>query len=399
MFYRMVTAQAINSLGSAITDTLLPIQLGVGVEGGVETATHFINAILTDDELKFAGIGADQSNAFNSRERATMLAAMYNSPSTSPIWRLADWSYTSETPLWVRSRNGEVSYYLISSSGARQGCGIGSLLYALSMKDIYTKTTNSVPGIHTVAIADDFTILGPPSLVLKAYENFVTECKRDCSIKLNPKKKFFYYFHKDPLNVQLHKTLESLNFNVLHKVAKILGTPIGIDNTAVENIAVQIIQKYTRLFTRLQHSAMPEVSADQILRRCGVHCMTYLTRTVAPSRIRKAAKIFDSWITKAYLTKHEFQADSLSPSMYAQLSIPLSHGGMGLRKHEDTCIYAFFGAAARAAQRFNTTISQANINVINLSPSSPYATHLTSTLSAISLKHHPSSQSPIPSPP
>ena len=54
MFYRMVTAHAIKSLGQAVADTLLPIQLGVGVEGGVETATHIMNALLTDDNLKEA---------------------------------------------------------------------------------------------------------------------------------------------------------------------------------------------------------------------------------------------------------------------------------------------------------------------------------------------------------
>ena len=101
------------------------------------------------------------------------------------------------------------------------------------MKQVYTRTSDSVKGIHTVAIADDFTILGPPDKVIKAYEFFVNECKVDGSIKLNPDKNYFYYFHKKPLQPAVLDSLNSLNFKVKTKVAKILGTPVGIDKTAV----------------------------------------------------------------------------------------------------------------------------------------------------------------------
>ena len=124
--------------------------------------------------------------------------------------------------------------------------------------------------------------------------------------------------------------------------------------------------------------------------------MTYLTRTVAPDRIRKAAKIFDRWVTEAYLNKHDFQDANLSSSMYDQLSLPLHRGGMGLRRHEDTCIYAYLGAAARAVQRFNIIHPNHETHQLKLSQSSSYATHLTATIDEISFRHPSLSSSTAP---
>ena len=90
IFYRLVTAYTSRTLGKSLPKSLLPIQLGVGVEGGVETVHHFLSASLTDSNLNLAAISADQKNAFNSRERAKMLSALYDHDLLEPLWRLAD---------------------------------------------------------------------------------------------------------------------------------------------------------------------------------------------------------------------------------------------------------------------------------------------------------------------
>ena len=69
------------------------------------------------------------------------------------------------------------------------------------------------------------------------------------------------------------------------------------------------------------------------------------------------------------------------------LLLPLNLGGMGLRKHEDTCIYAFIGAAARATQRFNITQLHPSTPLFTLSSTSPYAIHITSTQKEIISKY------------
>ena len=212
-------------------------------------------------------------------------------------------------------------------------------------------------------------------LTIKAYNVFVDECKLDGSIKLNPDKNCYYFFHDEPISKCILSSLNSFNFKIKRKAATILGTPIGIDKSAVETLACDKVTDYLTLFDRLQHEAMPDVSADQILRRCGVPSMTYLTRTVAPSLIRKAARNFDSWVTDAYITKHKFSKSSFTPSMHDQLTLPLRLCVMGLRNHEQTCVFAYIGAAACVAQRLSHII---------LSPSSPYALNIQAAVTEIS---------------
>ena len=168
------------------------------MDGGVETTSHFISAATTDAKLKYAAISADQQNAFNSRERSKMLGALYEDEKLAPLWRLAAWSYSDATPLCVRNNNGVIVCALASRNGARQGCVLGSILYALSMKEIFTEVARTSPDVHALAIADDFTIIGPPSDALRAYRKFVELCDADGSVTLNKKKSFFLLFPRRP---------------------------------------------------------------------------------------------------------------------------------------------------------------------------------------------------------
>ena len=45
LFYRIVTSWSVDSLSKAAANILLPIQLGVGVKGGIETACLSIQAL------------------------------------------------------------------------------------------------------------------------------------------------------------------------------------------------------------------------------------------------------------------------------------------------------------------------------------------------------------------
>ena len=57
----------------------------MGVEGGVETATHFRHAALTDGNLNYVGFSADQKNTFNICKRAHMLRTLYGNKSLAPL--------------------------------------------------------------------------------------------------------------------------------------------------------------------------------------------------------------------------------------------------------------------------------------------------------------------------
>ena len=85
--------------------------------------------------------------------------------------------------------------FILSAEGVRQGCDIWSLLFVLSMNEIFAKFQDSVSGVHTVAIIDDFYILGTPAKVIQVFKILQELCEDECSLDLNMDKSFFVDFH------------------------------------------------------------------------------------------------------------------------------------------------------------------------------------------------------------
>ena len=121
--------------------------------------------------------------------------------------------------------------------------------------------------------------------------------------------------------------MSSLGFEVVTTVAKVLGAPVGICDQAVEELAAKIIQKYVILFERLKHQKMPAAIADVILRTCGVPCMGYLTRVVAPARLTAATKMFDECVLSTFLSKHSISHNIWTEAAERQVSLHISSSG------------------------------------------------------------------------
>lgn len=95
---------------------------------------------------------------------------LFNESSLSPLWRLAHWSYGSESPLLLMDR-GRIAKDLLSAEGVRQGDVLGSLLFALSMTRPHGATLTGLD-CHAVAVMDDFYLFGPPTGVFTAFDRF-----------------------------------------------------------------------------------------------------------------------------------------------------------------------------------------------------------------------------------
>lgn len=129
-------------------------------------------------------ISTDISNAFNSRNRAQILSALYDEVKLAPLWRLADWSYGTSSPLLLMSQ-GKLILELLSSQGVKQGDALGSLLYCVSAKDI---SNASILGLNcrAVSIMDDIYFLGPRDDTFKALARFDSTLKsRHTGLTLN----------------------------------------------------------------------------------------------------------------------------------------------------------------------------------------------------------------------
>ena len=91
------------------------------------------------------------------------------------------------------------------------------------------------------------------------------------------------------MDQRVGKRVEALELKVYNKAVKVLGAPIGVDDAEVDRLLTEKVSEYFALFERIQHKEMHEVTADQILRTCGVPSISYLLRCVAPARTRKVA--------------------------------------------------------------------------------------------------------------
>ena len=118
MFYRLAAVLAVRRVTAAAATLLAPHQYGIGVPGGGERILHSMQHTLTNKQARLAAVKIDISNAFNCCDRARLLDRLYHMPELSPIYRIADFAYsTSSTLLIERGDGGSIQ----SANGVRQG--------------------------------------------------------------------------------------------------------------------------------------------------------------------------------------------------------------------------------------------------------------------------------------
>ena len=144
MFYRLASIYALDLVRDALPKIFEPIQLGVGSTGGSERAVHLLQAGLATMGPDVVVLKCDFQNAFNERKREQILSALFNQDSLQPLWRLSHWAYRAPSELLVLD-NGGVCASISSEQGVKQGDGLGSLLFSLSVQELYHLVTRNAP--------------------------------------------------------------------------------------------------------------------------------------------------------------------------------------------------------------------------------------------------------------
>lgn len=360
IFYRTAASYAITQVKEEIGSILAPIQLGVGVPAGCEQAIHKLQHLLTRNKpTRLAGISVDFRNAFNERNRNHIIKCLYNEPKLKPLWNIATWSYNSSSLLWVEDKQNKCLTqvdHLRSTSGVKQGDPLGSLLFALSMREIYQEsikldTTNS---ITAVAIQDDITLIGPPSShLLQALKNLRNRAKEG-GLQMNMSKTKLIWLHTDKdIEEEMDDTLidafKDEGIGIERGAMKLLGAVIGTDINEMKKIAEDIIIQHQLFFDRILSSHMCLQHGMILLRQCALPRINYLARTSSPNSILSAIHTFDEMIKEVLTIKFgipTYSPESSPPSSASfhindninrirrankQLELPIKMGGLGLR--------------------------------------------------------------------
>ena len=76
------------------------------------------------------------------------MSDLFNEDSLQPIWRLSHWAYKASSELLVLD-NGEICASISSEQGVKQGDGLGSLLFSLSMQRLYRLSTRNAQRVRS----------------------------------------------------------------------------------------------------------------------------------------------------------------------------------------------------------------------------------------------------------
>src|SRR5690606_29484545 len=180
VFYKLAALYAIKTAKPTIRETLGESQFAL-LPGGAEAAVHCLRTAMMEHP-KWAIIGCDIKNAFNTRNRRDILCKLYKTEKLRSLWRITHWAYGAPTKLLI-TNDGTIVETIESS----QGDALSALLFALSMTEIYQETAES-SGCKMVAVQDDVYFMGTPHSAAKAWDSMRDLVAEDTGLELNKEK-------------------------------------------------------------------------------------------------------------------------------------------------------------------------------------------------------------------
>jgi hypothetical protein len=133
-------------------DSLLPIQVGVGVPGWCE-AVHATRRFITEMPDDFVVVKLDFSNAFNCIRRDVMLQAVADQ--LPHLYKFCHLAYSQLSMLKIGC------HIIMSDEGAQQIDSLGSLLFCLVIQPMLRQLSAPL----SIAYIDDVTLGGSVSAV------------------------------------------------------------------------------------------------------------------------------------------------------------------------------------------------------------------------------------------
>ena len=302
---------------------LSPIQLGVGVSGGIEIAGHTLdrwidNILLTFDSTEIVAL-LDVEGAFPRIERGPLRAVIADRlPWALPYY---DKFYgTSERMFLGNGFDG-----IVCDRGLHAGDPMATIFFCLAMQGPLLETVSRVPGVQVRAYIDDTAIMGH-HLAVAEFVNVFAEMLASFGLTVNCDKSSVCGRAPILQEVSWCPPSQHSSSGVVY-----MGLPHGAINFTSERLQVRS-DEIIQLCNVLSDISAPY--AFQILRICVVTKGTFVIRMLPPERTDIFVKQFDSSIFGAVLTMLQQREVVLSIADRAQIalliSLPIRYGGLGL---------------------------------------------------------------------
>lgn len=327
-YRRLVAKLACGFVKERMASYLQPHQLGFGVKLGCEAAIHATRAFsLRPENSNKIIVKLDIQNAFNSIERDVLLGEIReNCPALYPFLYQV---YYYDSNLYFDNN-------LISSRvGAQQGDPLGPLIFSLGIQKIISNLKSPL----NMWYLDDGTIGGTPDEVRGDLLSLIPQFEK-VGLKMNAGKCEF--FPCDPTGLTSFSSLSTVlpGLKVVNSDSfTLLGSPI-FPSAVRDSLLLRksaLLSAHARLKDISKHEALV------LLKFCfAVPKLTYFLRTVPTWLYSTDVAEFDEALK---LSVESILNVDMNKIQWTQASLPIRHGGLGVRRMCDVGLPAFLASA------------------------------------------------------
>lgn len=330
VFRRLASKLVCRPAVRRLADELRPIQLGVGIAGGCESAAHAVRQYVhSRPQRGDVLVKLDVSNAFNSIRRDHLLETCQ---SRAPeLLNLAHLAYGKPSSLYIGEN------VIPSASGVQQGDPLGPLLFALGVDHI----ARSVSSPINIWYLDDATIGGPPDVVVRDLEKIIPKLA-EIGLHINSAKSEIINISQSEEGfskalAEVKKTLCEVRVTPPEALT-VLGSPIHS-----EAIVTSLRSKHSRLEQMVSRLKMLNAHPALFLLR---HCLSlprllFLLRSSPCFELEEEMSQLDATIC---LSLEEICNVSIDDNGWKQASLPIRHGGLSIRAPSDVALPAYLAS-------------------------------------------------------
>ena len=327
-FRRLSTKAGLKPISRELGILFRPNQLGYSSKGGSEAAAHAARHYLMSNTQNKVFLKLDIKNAFNTINRDVILQKVKEE--TPSLYNLIWQAYSKPSHLFYRN------HILSSETGLQQGDPSGPALFSLGINDIIKKLKSEI----NLWYLDDSNMAGSPQVVLEDLRLLVTELNK-IGLSINTSK-------CELMCLNLADSISAINdFKVLLPdltVTKIedsviLGSPI-----AAQGVQKELNSKLTELKRMISRLNMidPHQAFVLLKNSFAIPKLTYLLRSSPAYQQEDLLKDFDTAIRDSMsLTANV----NFTDEAWTQASLPVRHGGLGIRKSGDIALPGYISSA------------------------------------------------------
>ena len=294
-----------------------PLQVGVGVKGGVEAVVHAIRFLVDDTPIPADSkwvLQLDFANAFNTIAREKVFKEVR--------------THFPQLSLWVESCYGSQAFLrfgeaiITGTTGLHQGDPLASFLFALALFPLLVKIKEDVPELLAqLWYLDDGTLVGSLETLQQAYDIIAQEAP-ELGLQLAPGKSSLWGPQNgisDPLQRGIPRADE--------QGFELLGSPIGSADYIKSSVDKRIakIAEAVALLPDLEDSHVEFA----LLRSClALPKFSFILRTCHPTSYAASLGAFDGLMRDSLA---DILGASIPDRNWHQARLPVSMGGFGLR--------------------------------------------------------------------